>query len=587
MGFSMKTTAWVQFALLFVIAACNSALAADTDIAPHAASHDRPAIEIGGGISNDGGSGDVNFLAPLIFSDGKDLLFFGADAKFSGFNINDTSDTVYNVGGYLGYRRLLDDEAGVVGLWAGIDYFNTDRSHEFARAIAGVEYFGSHVIARANGFVPLDSTSGSWSVTSAGFITTYDEKVPGGIDAEIGLRLAVPMDSFVRPGEFRIFAGGYDYIALYDDGGDVLGGRARAELDLYPFMNSPATRLSLEAAYAYDKHSGDQYGAGIKLSIPLGVTNKIREHGAKDHTIAELDSFGQDLFQTVKRSRSNVSRIRTLDRRAVAGNGGGNGGTGGGTAGVSLSNVCGGASGTIALKGGSGSGTILQGAEVGIIDPGGANAPLNLTLANMVAPNGQTLAQLLAPGPKTINTTLTFPPSTVDFAAQMVQPDDSVAVTGSAAILQRISSVTVSVNGGSCSMTVETASAGVTMANVCGGANANIAVNSLTSPGLFVTQGSTLAFIEPAGANTPLVLDLSVMVNGAGQHLPEILANPPNPFKVTLRYPPGIADFTTQTIVTNSAIFAATQLSLIQIVIAADHCEVEMTGSGSSSSASL
>jgi hypothetical protein len=525
---------------LAVAFSAGSALAADSEPLASSATYDRPAIEIGGGIADDGGSGEINLLMPLVFSEGKDLLFFGADTKFSGFNINDSGDTVYNVGGYLGYRRLLDDGAGVLGLWAGVDYFNTNQSNEFARAIAGIEYFGPQVIARANGFVPFDSTSAEWSVTSGGFITTYDEKVPSGFDAELGLRMALPMESFAKPGEFRIFAGGYDFIGLADDGGNVLGGRARAELDLYLFDEHPDTRLSLEASYAYDKHSGDQYGAGLKLSIPLGVTNKVTSHGAKDDVVAELDSFGQDLFQPIRRNRSNASRVRTKSRTPV------DTGTGG-VGGVTLSNVCGGASGTLALNSGLGASTIKQGAQIGIIDPAGAAKPLNLTLAKMLAPDGQTLAQLLASSPQTIDTTLTFPTSTVNFATDTVEPSAAVASSGGAAADQKMVSTTVTINGNSCSINVQTETvqaAGFTMANICGGTKAAITLN----PGMTATtlaQGALLGNIINFNTNTDigdLVLDISTMVDQNGKTLAQLLANAPQTISAVLNLPANLWD---------------------------------------------
>jgi hypothetical protein len=518
----------------------SGAHAADAEPRASASTYDRPAVEIGGGIANDGGSGDINVIAPLIFSEGNDLLFFGADAKFSGFDINDTDDTVYNVGAYLGYRALLDGGNGVLGLWAGVDYLNTEQSNEFARAIAGVEYFGPRVIARANAFVPLDSTSDAWSVTSGGFVTTYDEKVPSGFDAELGLRMAVPMDSFLKPGELRLFAGGYDFIGLDDDGGDVLGGRVRAELDLYPFNEHPDTRLSLEARYAYDKHAGDQYGAGIKLSIPLGVTNKITSHGAKDETVAELDSFGQDLFQPVRRNRENVSRVRQKSRVPV-----GTGGTGGagGTGGVSLSNVCGGASGNLTLNAGLASTTIKQGAQIGTIDPSGAATPLNLSLGTMVDANGQTLTQLLAASPQTINTTLSFPASTVNFASQTVAPAAAVRST-SVAGDQKITSATVTINGNSCSVDVQSevapvAAPGLTLATICGGPSVPFKVTMIydvwsSGPATIdVNRGALIATIIPSGQ---LFLDIGAMVDASGTTLTQLLASSPATLTTSLKF---------------------------------------------------
>jgi hypothetical protein len=527
-----------------ILAACLQIVtssASDVDYQP-GPTYDRPAIEIGGGIANDGGSGDINVLAPLIFSEGKDLLFFGADAKFSGLDLNDTGDAVYNVGAYLGYRRAFDDNNGVMGFWAGFDHFNTEQDNDFTRVIAGMEYFGPHVIARANGFVPLDNTSGEWTQTVGGFTSTLDEKVPAGFDAELGLRLAVPMDTFLKPGEFRIFAGGYDFFGLDDGGGDVLGGRARAEFDLYPFDEHPDTRLSFQASYAYDKHSGDQYGAGIRLSIPLGMTNKIKAHGAKDEVVARLDSFGQDLFQPIRRNRENVSRIRVKSRTPAGG---------GGTGGVTLSKVCGGANGSLTLNNGLASTTITQGALLGTIDPTGSATALNLNLGIMVAPNGQTLSQLLASRPQSINTTLTFPASTVDFSTQTVRPAAAVRST-SLGTNQKMTSATVTINNNSCSLNVENedipiVSTGVTITNVCGGTNEPI----LLSGGLnaaSLLQGSIVANVISQTGSSPVALDIASMIDENGKTLAQLLANSPPSIFTVLHFPASIVDFADATI---------------------------------------
>ncbi len=147
-------------------------------------------------------------------------------------------------------------ETGVFGAWLGADHLQTVNSNTFNRFIAGAEYYGARVIARVKGFVPFDSTSDEWSqtivttatapVTTPLAITTldrttttttfYDEKVPSGIDGELGLRFMLPgFRAHSCNGEFRIFAGAYDYFSLKADGGDVPVVRGRFELDLYPF----------------------------------------------------------------------------------------------------------------------------------------------------------------------------------------------------------------------------------------------------------------------------------------------------------------------------------------------------------------
>jgi hypothetical protein len=519
----------------------KTALAADPEPGTWDATYDRPAVEVGGYIADDGGSGEINVLAPLMFSEGKDLLFLGVDAKVFVFDPNDVDDTAYNVGAYLGYRTVLNDGGGVLGLWGGLDHMRTEESNEFFRAIAGVEYFGQHFIGRANAFVPLDSTSDEWSVRDGNFINTYDEKIPSGFDAEIGLRLAVPMDTLARSGEFRVFAGGYDFIGLDDDGDDVFGGRLRAELDLYPFQDAPNTRVSLEAAYAFDKYSGDQFGGGIKISIPLGITNKIETSHAKDAQVVTLESFGQDLFQPVRRNREPVSRIRLKDRRPVAG---------GITGNVLLSNICGGARGSLSLNGGLNTTSVKQGALLGVIDPGGTNKQLFLQLSTMVAPDGRTLKQIIDSKPDVLVTTLKFAPGTVDFTSDAVAPVEAVGLVSSPLAGQRITDATVTIDGPECSLdlTVQPAvTEGLTLARVCGGPNANIDLNAGLQSST-IRQGATIGVIDPAGGATALELNIANMVSPTGQTLEEALASKPKTLNSTFTFASSTVDFTAQSV---------------------------------------
>jgi hypothetical protein len=518
------------------------------DVAPGAweTTHDRPAVEIGGTISDDGGSGEIGFLAPLLFSEGRDLLFLGVDAKVFAFDPNDIGDTVYNAGAYLGYRTVLDNSKGVFGLWTGFDHMRTEDANDFTRAIAGGEYFGRHVIVRANAFVPLDNTSGEWRVASGGFINTYDEKIPSGFDAEIGLRLAVPMDSLARAGEFRVFAGGYDFIGLDDDGGNVFGGRGRMELDLYPFAESVDTRLSFEAGYGFDKHSGDQFTAGVKLAIPLGIRNKVESSHGKDPDQVALDSFGQDLFQPVRRNREPVSRIRLKDRRlAQAAE----------TGAFTLSRICGGATGSLQLNGGLASSSIKQGALLGVIDPDGSKTPFNLNLGTMIAPDGRTLKQILAPKPDVVKTTLKFAENTVNFATQNVEPAAAVTLASGTAQGQSITDATVTIDGNKCSLSLAVQPAlvdGLSMATVCGGKATSIGLNAGLKSGS-IKQGAVFGTI--AGTATALKLDLGTMVAPGGQTLKQLLAAKPPSLNSTFKFAKSKVDFTGQ-LVRPTAAFA-------------------------------
>ncbi|MEZ5926481.1 MAG: tail fiber domain-containing protein [Hyphomicrobiaceae bacterium] len=420
-----------------------------------------PGVEIGGFVTEDGGSGEVNAIVPLALRGSHAALFLGADAKFIG-NSDDLGDGSYNVGAYLGYRTLLDNGSGVLGLWLGADTMRTRYDHTFQRFIAGAEYFGPRIIARINGFTPFDDTSGEWAevesrttVTAAQRTVTtitsvYDEKTPSGFDAEAGLRFAMPaLVAGRRPGELRLFAGIYDYMGLDEDGGDVIGGRGRVELDLYPFEAAPNTRLTLEASYSNDAHYDDQVAGGVRLSIPLGepARHASASYGGgslKDGPGSLKDSDpapaygrggGQDLFQPVRRNNRPVS-VRRLKSRTIR------------TAitnlnsdepveppvevGFTLANVCGGPSAPIQLIWPDFGDpdvpplnmTVLQNAVLGApSDFSVLGAPTTLNLASFINATGQTLAELLASSPETFSGTFTLPPLDAQYFLYELTPD--------------------------------------------------------------------------------------------------------------------------------------------------------------------
>jgi hypothetical protein len=551
--------------------------AADVSRETWGSTYDRPAVEVGGWFSDDGSSGEINVLVPLIFSEGNNLLFLGADFKMSEFDPNDFGDTVFNAGAYLGYRATLDDGNGVVGFWAGLDQMRTDDANDFTRAIAGIEYYGPMIIGRASAFMPLDSTSDEWSVTTGGFTSTYDEKIPSGFDIEVGVRMPIAAASMARPGEFRIFAGGYDYFDLDDDGGDVAGGRARLELDIYPFDSAPNTRLSFAAGYAYDKFSKDQFSAGVTLSIPLGVTNKITSHGAKDEVITAVDFYGQDLFQPVRRNREMVSRVR-LKSRAPAGTGGA-----GGVGGFTLSTVCGGDNGELTLNSGLASSTIRRGSVLGVIDPAGDARPLKLNLAEMVSPDGRTLKQMLASEPAFINTTLRFTKTTVNFATQTVRPDAAIALSSAEFSAQVVRGAIVSVDGNSCSLNLDVRATavkppeppidppppppqGLSLNTVCGGNAATISLVSASGvlASSTVTQGQVLGAIQPSG--TPLMLDLAGMVAPDGETLATKLAGNPATLVSTFKFPDSTVNFGSQVVRPDTLVALSSAGSAVQSI---------------------
>lgn len=359
-----------------------------------------PGVEIGGFVTEDGAAGEVNVITPLHLESGRSLLFFGFDGEFRGAENAAFDDALFNIGAYLGYRIRVDD--AVVGFWGGFDYLNTPMSNTYTRFIAGAEYFGTNVIARFNGFIPLDESSGGSS--------TLEESITSGIDGEVGLRYEFGGDLSSRPAEFRAFIGGYDYFGLNSDGSDVAGVKGRLELDLYPFASAPNTRLTLNVAASYDEYNGSEASAGVRVAIPLGAeepagayyegsikdgAGSLKDTGGslKDDPVAsDAFSSNKDLFQPVRRNRKVASRTE----------------------------VC---NGPLSINWGSLLGvatTTTLGATIGVpSDFSATGAPLTLDLASMTDAGGQTLAQLLAASPTSLTTTLFLQPVAPFFTFQL------------------------------------------------------------------------------------------------------------------------------------------------------------------------
>lgn len=435
-----------------------------------------PGVEISGFITDDGGSGEINAILPLSMPTSHQLFFIGADGKLFDGGLG---GSVYNAGAYLGYRERMGD--AVLGAWMGADTLQTRYGRTFNRFIAGAEYYGSRVIARVTGFAPFDNTSDEWStaavtsttvpviVTTPATITTlartttttvttfFDEKVPSGIDGEIGLRFAAPaIEASLRDSEFRMFIGGYDYFGLKAGGGDVPGVRGRLELDLYPFREAQEIRLSFVGSYSHDDFSGGQFETGARLSIPFGgprspqlaYSGSLKDGGGslKDdpRPITVASNASQDLFQPVRRNREPVSIIR--QKRQVS--------TSQvtdtvssvkdvpqeQTAGYTLATVCGGPAVAFANAGGS---PITQGTVIGTRLSDGSDVIFDISI--MTDAGGQTLAQLLSAQPASISTTLSFPLGTGILASATVASDQSCGAP-------TISSLTLIVNNNTCSL---------------------------------------------------------------------------------------------------------------------------------------
>jgi hypothetical protein len=313
-------------------------------------SYSIPGIEVGGFVDKDGRAAELKMQIPIVTSAAR-AFFLGADARLFKGSLAELSASSYNVGAYGVVRQRFND--GVIGGWAGADVFRSNYGNTFPRFIAGAEFFGPRVIARLNGFVPLvnnknlnsvvttttataTSTSSSvvdtgggtseTAVTTTQTVTTesitdyYKEFAPSGFDAELGLR-----HRFVEPtlplglAEARLFAGGYRYNGLNDDGGNVNGLRGRLELDFYPIQPRPDVRLTMGYELSHDDYRQTVGTFSMRLAVPLGgpQLTQSAQHGGSlkdDHKFAEpaRDTPQTDLFQPVKRNTLPLTARRLV-----------------------------------------------------------------------------------------------------------------------------------------------------------------------------------------------------------------------------------------------------------------------------------
>ncbi len=428
-------------AIFLALTSWAGADSTNSGIAAGASTYAIPGIEIGGFVSDDGGAGEINAILPLSRPSAHQLFFIGGDGKLFNGSFGNPGGSVYNLGGYLGYRERMGD--GVFGLWAGADHLRTRYGHDFNRFAAGGEYYGPRLIARVNGFVPFDTTSDEFSTTSTVVSTTpstittpaatttfqnvttttvatvFDERVSSGIDGEVGFRFAAPaLRQGARAGEWRIFAGAYDYFGLRASGGDVPGARGRLELDLFPFEQEQDVRLSLVGSYSHDDVAGGQLEGGVRLSVPIGGSHSgaAGYSGLTNNNPATAnppDSGAQDLFQPVRRNREPVSVLR--QKRQVATSVTQTNVAGTVKRGFTLASVCGGTGAPIPVSfpGFVAAGlptSVTPGTVLGNFSNFGPNGPaVSLNLAVMTTGTGQTLAQLLAASPAAISAIVYVP----------------------------------------------------------------------------------------------------------------------------------------------------------------------------------
>lgn len=312
-----------------------------------------PGVEIIGGVGDDALWGQIRAQLPIAITPQR-AFFFGVDASVGGLDVSGATSTTYDIGAYGVLRQRFDDT--VLGGWAGLDVFQSNYGNTFYRAIAGAELFSPRLIARVNGFVPIQDsynlpsvvttlsgvsvstntivvdtgpgTSDTVSTTTTTTTTTtitdfYREFAPAGIDAEIGLRhrfvgasLPLGLD------EARLFGGGYRYFGLRDDGGDVSGVRGRIELDSYPFERRPDIRLTTSYEVSDDNYSRTVGTFGIRMAVPFGggeghdlyrQLGSIKDDPALSQAPSGAGPQGsQDLLQPVVRNTSTLTARRNV-----------------------------------------------------------------------------------------------------------------------------------------------------------------------------------------------------------------------------------------------------------------------------------
>lgn len=205
---------------------------------------------------------------------------------------NDNEEEEANAG--LVYRHLFPEKDLILGANIYYDSRWTAHDNRFDQMGVGLELLSRWIDARANIYIPenkevlVDSftdqsveqrTSGGWRDPYAEahhiaqdyvrrtetITTTYlferFEQAREGWDAELGVKLPVPD----KLGEYRLFAGYYNWDAEYSGQDEISGFKARAEARILP-------ALFLDASWYEDKElNGSDWFVGARLNLPFDL----------------------------------------------------------------------------------------------------------------------------------------------------------------------------------------------------------------------------------------------------------------------------------------------------------------------------
>ena len=202
---------------------------------------------------------------------------------------NQNADNTANLG--VGWRKLSDDQSGVIGFNAFYDY---GFQYNLSRLGIGAEYFNGLLESRINYYLPLsgDKMTGG-SELENGVLYSYIRAVEG-YDYELGF--SVP-----RAPWWRLYASGFYYDNRYSE--DETGYRLRSAMQFTPYF---ALELS------YQTSNLGQGGFSGTISYQLGNAPKPALFADGNPSDQENRDISYQLLQKVE--RDNAIKTETFTR---------------------------------------------------------------------------------------------------------------------------------------------------------------------------------------------------------------------------------------------------------------------------------